>query len=87
MIVNDDGKITPTTTFDFLRFSHTGFYFHKMEEHLKFLASNVKARSSQIFQKLGTKRATRSKSHNGEPQISGTTVQYLAVCRTRRLVF
>jgi DNA-binding NarL/FixJ family response regulator len=58
MVINDDGKITPTTNFDFLHFLHTGFSFHKMEEHLKLLASNVKARSSQIFQKLGTKRAT-----------------------------
>jgi hypothetical protein len=58
MIVNNDGKITPTTNFDFLHFSHTGVSFHKMEEHLKILASNVKARSSQTFQKLGTKRAT-----------------------------
>jgi len=55
MIVNDDRKITPTTNFDFLHFLHTGFSFHKMEEHLKFLASNSKARSSQIFQKVGIK--------------------------------
>jgi DNA-binding NarL/FixJ family response regulator len=55
MIDNDDGKITPNTNFDFLHFLQTGFFFHKMEEHLKLVASNVKARRSQIFRKLGTK--------------------------------
>ena len=55
MIVIDDEKITPTTNFDILHFLHTGFFFHKMEENLKLLASNAKARSSQIFQKVGTK--------------------------------
>jgi hypothetical protein len=45
MIVNDEENITQTINFYFLHFLHTGFSLHTMEEHLKLLASNAKARS------------------------------------------